>query len=132
MRFVDECNLSVEAGDGGNGAVAFRREKFVPFGGPAGGDGGRGGDVVFLADSGLSTLYDLAHLRKIRAQSGQHGGGKDCYGKSGKDTEVRVPQGTIIFDAESGELLTELTAINDRFVIAEGGRGGRGNKHFAT
>ncbi len=132
MRFVDECNLSVEAGDGGNGAVAFRREKFVPFGGPAGGDGGRGGDVVFVADSGLSTLYDLAHLRKIRAQAGQHGGGKDCYGKSGKDTEVRVPQGTIIFDAESGELLTELTAINDRFVIAEGGRGGRGNKHFAT
>jgi GTP-binding protein len=132
MRFVDECNLSVEAGDGGNGAVAFRREKFVPFGGPAGGDGGRGGDVVFVADSGLSTLYDLAHLRKIRAQAGQHGGGKDCYGRSGKDTEVRVPQGTIIFDATTGELLTELTAINDRFVIAEGGRGGRGNKHFAT
>ncbi len=132
MRFVDECRLSVEAGDGGKGCVAFRREKFVPFGGPSGGDGGRGGDVVLVADTGLSTLYDLAHLRSVRAERGQDGAGKDCYGRSGKTSEVRVPQGTVVFNADNGELLTELTEANARFVVAEGGRGGRGNKHFAT
>lgn len=132
MRFVDECSLRVEAGDGGKGAVAFRREKFVPFGGPAGGDGGRGGDVVLIADPGLGTLYDLTHLRVVRAHKGDDGGGKDMYGRSGRGAEVRVPLGTIVLDADSGEKLCELTKVGDRFVVAAGGKGGRGNKHFAT
>jgi GTP-binding protein len=132
MRFLDECALRVEAGDGGRGAVAFRREKFVPFGGPAGGDGGRGGDVVLVADTGLSTLYDLAHLRLIRAEPGQDGGSKDMYGRSGRDRDVRVPLGTIVVDADRGEKLCELTRAGDRYVVAQGGKGGRGNKHFAT
>ncbi len=132
MRFIDECALQVEAGDGGNGVVAFRREKFVPFGGPAGGDGGRGGDVVLVADPGLGTLYDVGHVRSVRAERGEHGQGKDCYGRAGRDAEVRVPLGTIVYDAESQQKLCELTRAGDTFVIAHGGHGGRGNKHFAT
>ncbi|HWA77806.1 MAG TPA: GTPase ObgE [Polyangiaceae bacterium] len=132
MRFIDECDLRVEAGNGGNGVVAFRREKYVPFGGPAGGDGGRGGDVILVAASGLGTLYDLTHRRVVRADHGANGEGKDCYGRSGKDLEVRVPVGTIAFDRETNERICELVLPNDRFVIARGGKGGRGNKHFAT
>jgi GTP-binding protein len=132
MRFVDECTLRTEAGDGGNGAVAFRREKFVPFGGPAGGDGGRGGSVLLEADPGLGTLYDLHHLKVVRADSGVHGGGRDCYGRAGKDTIVRVPLGTVVFDSDSGERLGELTRAGDTLTVAQGGKGGRGNKHFAT
>ncbi len=132
MRFIDECLLTVEAGDGGKGCAAFRREKYVPFGGPAGGDGGRGGDVVFVADPGLGTLYDLAHVRVVRAAKGQDGQGKDCYGRSGKDTEVRVPLGTMVIDESTSEVLCELTQAGDRHIVAQGGKGGRGNKHFAT
>jgi GTP-binding protein len=132
MRFIDECSLRVEAGDGGNGCIAFRREKYVPFGGPAGGDGGRGGDVLIVADEGLGTLYDLQHLRIIRAEPGQNGMGKDCYGKAGRDQEVRVPVGTVVLDADSGEKIDEIVLANTRVVVAKGGRGGRGNKHFAT
>jgi len=132
MRFIDECVVDVAAGDGGKGAIAFRREKYVPFGGPAGGDGGRGGDVVLVADPGLSTLYDLAHQRAIRADRGEHGQGKDCYGKAGSDVELRVPLGTIAVDVDSGERVAELTEIGQRVIVAHGGRGGRGNKHFAT
>jgi len=132
MRFIDECVVDVAAGDGGKGAIAFRREKYVPFGGPAGGDGGRGGDVVLIADPGLSTLYDLSHQRAIRAERGEHGRGKDCYGRAGGDVEVRVPLGTIAIDVESGERVAELTEIGQRTIVARGGRGGRGNKHFAT
>lgn len=132
MRFIDECEVRVEAGNGGRGCVAFRREKFVPFGGPAGGDGGRGGDVVFVADEGLGTLYDLTHQRHLRAENGQHGMGKDCYGHAGRDLEVRVPVGTVVYDAETGEKLFELLKHQDRAVVARGGKGGRGNKHFAT
>jgi GTP-binding protein len=132
MRFIDECEVKVEAGNGGRGCVAFRREKFVPFGGPAGGDGGRGGDVVLVADEGLGTLYDLTHQRHLRADHGQHGMGKDCYGHGGKDLEVRVPVGTVVFDSESGEKLFELLKHQERAVVAHGGKGGRGNKHFAT
>lgn len=132
MRFVDECSLRVEAGDGGRGAVAFRREKFVPFGGPAGGDGGRGGDVVFIADPGLGTLYDLTHLRVIRGTKGEDGGGKDMFGRGGNDAELRVPLGTIVVDVDRGETLCELTRPGERVVVARGGKGGRGNKHFAT
>lgn len=132
MRFVDECELRVEAGAGGKGCVAFRREKYIPFGGPAGGDGGRGGDIVLVADSGLGTLYDLIHHRTVRADSGQNGMGKDCYGRAAKDVDVRVPVGTIVFDSDTQEKICELTRPQERVVIAKGGEGGRGNRHFAT
>jgi GTP-binding protein len=132
MRFIDECTLRVEAGAGGNGVVAFRREKFVPFGGPAGGDGGRGGDVVLIADSGTNTLFHIHHLQTVRAERGVDGGGKDMYGRAGRDEEVRIPLGTEIYDATSGEKLWELTRPGERVVVATGGKGGRGNKHFAT
>ena len=132
MRFIDECDIRVEAGDGGRGVIAFRREKYVPMGGPAGGDGGRGGDVIFVADEGLGTLYDLTHLTVLRAERGEHGQGKDCYGKAGRDLEVRVPVGTVIIDAETGEKIDEIVNSKARVVVAKGGRGGRGNKHFAT
>ena len=132
MKFVDSCILKVVAGTGGNGSVAFRREKFVPFGGPAGGDGGRGGDIVFVVDGGRSTLLDLAHARVLRAKHGQHGMGKDCYGKGGESLEVLVPAGTQVFDRHSGELLFDLAENGQRVVVAQGGRGGRGNIHFAS
>jgi GTPase len=132
MRFIDECVLEVEAGAGGNGKVAFRREKYVPFGGPAGGDGGRGGDVVLVADPGLHTLYDLHHQRLVRAERGVDGKGKDCYGRAGEDTTIRVPPGTQVTDANTHEKLCDLTKAGEVFVIARGGRGGRGNKHFVS
>ena len=132
MRFIDECTLDVEAGDGGNGAIAFRREKFVPLGGPAGGDGGSGGDVIFVSDPGLNTLYDLYHTRKVVADAGAPGEGKDCFGRGGTDKRIRVPLGTIVFDRETGASLGELTRPDQELVIARGGRGGRGNIHFAT
>ena len=132
MRFIDECDIRVEAGNGGNGAIAFRREKYVPFGGPAGGDGGKGGDVIFVADSGLGTLYDLVHQRAVKAEPGVNGGGKDCYGRAGKDVEVRVPVGTVVVDRETSEVVCELVLPGDRAVVAIGGKGGRGNIHFAT
>ena len=132
MRFVDECTLVVEAGDGGNGCIAFRREKYVPFGGPAGGDGGKGGDVVLQVDRGIGTLHDVKHLKTVRAERGSHGEGKDCNGRAGRDAVVRIPQGTIVFDEQSNTRIVELTQPEARFVIASGGRGGRGNRHFAT
>ncbi len=132
MKFVDSCEVKVVAGKGGTGAVAFRREKFVPFGGPSGGDGGRGGDVVFQTDPGMSTLLDLTNARTLKAEDGENGMGSDCYGKGGVDHVTRVPVGTQVFDAESGELLFDLDAPNVRTVIAHGGKGGRGNIHFAT
>ncbi len=132
MLFVDECPLIVEAGDGGNGAVAFRREKSVPFGGPAGGDGGDGGDVIFEGDEGLGTLHDITHQRSVRAGRGQDGQGKDCYGRGGDDAVVRVPLGTVAYDEPTGERLFEITVHRERVVAARGGRGGLGNKHFAT
>ncbi len=132
VKFLDECTISVFAGDGGNGAVAFRREKFVPRGGPSGGDGGRGGDVVFVGDAGMSTLYDLAHVHTLRAERGEHGKGKDMYGRAGKDLVVRVPVGTQVYDANTNELLFDITEPGQRIVVAKGGKGGRGNMHFAT
>lgn len=132
VDFVDEVELSVRAGDGGNGCIAFRREKFVAFGGPAGGDGGRGGDVIFVADRGLGTLMDLRYRKEIRADRGENGRGKDQYGKAGSDVEVRVPVGTQVFDRSRGTLIADLTAHQERVVVARGGRGGRGNIHFAT
>lgn len=132
MRFVDQCRVKVVAGDGGNGAAAFRREKYIPFGGPSGGDGGKGGDVVFVGDGGLSTLLDFTHVRTIEAKRGEHGHGSDCYGRAGEDREERVPIGTQISDGETGELLVDVTEHGQRVVVAKGGKGGRGNIHFAT
>jgi GTP-binding protein len=132
VKFVDSCEVDVIAGKGGNGAIAFRREKFVPFGGPSGGDGGRGGNVVFAADEGLSTLLDLTYARAIRAPHGEQGHGKDMYGRGGEDFVVRVPVGTQVYDRETGDLLFDIDKANARVVVAKGGKGGRGNIHFAT
>src|SRR5262245_50477744 len=114
MRFVDHCRVKVVAGDGGNGAVAFRREKFVPFGGTAGGDGGRGGDAVFTGDAGLSTLLDFTHTRILKAERGEHGKGKDCHGRAGTHRVERVPLGTQVRDAATGELLFDVTEHEQR------------------
>ncbi len=132
MAFVDETTVRVEAGDGGNGCVAMRREKYRPLGGPAGGDGGNGGDVVLQADERLSTLLDLRHRKVLRAKRGQDGRGKDQYGKAGASLVMRIPLGTQVFDADTQELLADLSRPAQRFVAAKGGKGGRGNIHFAT
>jgi len=132
VRFVDECTLRVEAGAGGNGCAAFRRESLVPFGGPAGGDGGQGGSVIFVGDEGKTSLLDLTHVRKIQAEKGENGKGKDKYGRGGEDERVRIPVGTIVRDHDTGEALGEVVAHGQELVVARGGQGGRGNKHFAT
>lgn len=132
MKFVDEVTIRVRAGDGGDGCVAFRREKYVPRGGPSGGDGGDGGSVILCADPGLSTLLDLSYPQTLRAGRGEHGRGKDQYGARGADLVLRVPQGTLVFDTETGEQLADLAAPGQTAVVAKGGRGGRGNRHFAT
>jgi GTP-binding protein len=132
MRFVDEVTVEVRGGNGGNGAVAFRREKYVPLGGPAGGDGGDGGSVVLRADDRLATLLDLRYRRKLLAEGGENGRGKDQYGKDGSDLVVRVPVGTQVFDAATGALIADLDTKGKEHVVAAGGRGGRGNIHFAT
>jgi GTP-binding protein len=132
MRFVDQCRVKVTAGEGGNGAVAFRREKYIPFGGPSGGDGGRGGDVVLVGDEGMSTLIDFTHVRTLLAKRGEHGSGSDCHGRAGEGREERVPVGTEIRDHDTGELLADVTAHGQRVVVAKGGKGGRGNIRFAT
>ena len=132
MKFVDEVEIELVAGDGGDGCSAFRREKFRPLGGPSGGDGGKGGDIVLEANTRLGTLMDLRYKRRIEAKSGEPGRGKDQYGRGGDDTVVQVPVGTQVFDAQSGELLCDLEEPGQREVIAAGGRGGRGNIHFAT
>jgi GTPase len=132
MHFVDEVRITVSAGNGGDGCTAFRREKFMPLGGPAGGDGGKGGDVVFEAHERYTTLLDLRYRRILRAESGENGRGKDQYGKGGEDLVVQVPPGTQVFDDDTGELVADLDTPSMRVVIARGGRGGRGNIHFAT
>jgi len=132
VRFVDEISVEVVAGRGGDGSTAMRREKYKPLGGPAGGDGGDGGDVVFQADQQLRTLFDLKYKRVLRAESGEHGRGKDQYGKRGASLLVRVPVGSQLFDAETSELLCDLNQHGAQFTAASGGRGGRGNMHFAT
>src|SRR5580693_827223 len=132
MQFVDQALIRVRAGDGGKGAVAFRREKFVPKGGPSGGDGGDGGSVVLVVDEGLSTLLDFRYKSEFQAPTGQSGANKDRYGRAGEDVILRVPPGTQVFDAATGALICDLQANGQRFVAAQGGRGGRGNIHFAT
>lgn len=129
---IDQAKVYVKGGDGGNGCISFRREKFVPKGGPDGGDGGDGGSVVFVADGGLSTLIDLKYRQHLRADQGGHGEGARRTGRSGGDLVVAVPVGTIVRDAETGEVLADLATAGQRAVIARGGRGGRGNARFAT
>jgi GTP-binding protein len=130
--FIDRAKIKIKAGDGGNGVTAFRREKFVPRGGPSGGDGGRGGDVWLESDEGLTTLLHLRYNPEHKAERGKHGEGSNRHGKDGEDIIVRVPVGTQVLDAESGELLFDFTEPNQRFLAAKGGKGGWGNAHFAT
>ncbi len=132
MRFIDEARVFVHAGKGGDGAIAFLREKYRPFGGPAGGNGGRGGSVIFQVDEGLSTLLDFKYQPRLVAQDGEPGRGKEQYGHGADDVIVRVPPGTIVFDEESGKTLADLVMPGDTAVIAQGGEGGRGNMHFAS
>jgi GTP-binding protein len=132
MKFVDEVTIEVSSGKGGDGAVAFRREKFVPMGGPSGGDGGRGGDVIFTATDNLTTLYEMSFTRKLKAEAGQNGQIKDMMGSNGKNLIVRVPVGTLVFDADSGKLLFDLDEAGQEECIAKGGRGGKGNARFVS
>jgi len=132
MHFVDEIRLHVKAGDGGRGCVAFLREKYRPHGGPSGGDGGNGGSIIFRVDPQLTTLVDLAAQKHLRADKGENGKGKDQHGKNGQDLIVRVPQGTLVRDADTGELLVDLNTPQAEVVAAKGGRGGKGNAFFAT
>ncbi|NMP21226.1 GTPase ObgE [Sulfobacillus harzensis] len=129
--FVDEVTIYVEAGRGGNGSMAFRREKYVPNGGPAGGDGGRGGDVIFQVDPGLNTLMDFRHNRRFRAQDGEPGGNNRRHGKDGEDLVVKVPPGTLV-TRENGEVVADLIYPGETAIIAQGGRGGKGNTHFVS
>ena len=132
MRFVDEAIIEVAAGDGGNGCVSFLREAYRPKGGPDGGNGGRGGDVILVASRSLTTLADHSYLRHFRAKRGAHGQGSQKDGRSGADKVVKVPVGTLVFDQESGELLADLTHEGQQVVVARGGRGGKGNRHFKS
>jgi GTP-binding protein len=130
--FIDEVTIYVKAGDGGNGILAFRREKYVPRGGPSGGDGGRGGDVVLVASKDYNTLLHFRFNPEHKAERGRHGEGSNRTGRDGTSIDVPVPVGTIVYDAGTGDLLHDFTQDGDLFVIARGGRGGRGNQHFAT
>jgi GTP-binding protein len=132
MQFIDEVTIKVKAGDGGAGCVSFRREKFIPRGGPDGGDGGKGGDVVFEVSPSISTLLDLRHQPHPKAGRGGHGMGKDRHGANGKDLTVYVPAGTMVRDFDTGEILADLTSPGERVVLLKGGRGGQGNARFAT
>ena len=132
MRFIDEAEIEVESGKGGNGVVSFRREKFIAMGGPDGGDGGRGGDVVLLADEGTNTLLELRSQPVWRAQPGERGGAKQMTGATGEDMIVRVPVGTRVFAIDGTEPIADLTTHGDRYVAAKGGDGGLGNMHFKT
>jgi GTP-binding protein len=130
--FIDEVRIRVKAGDGGNGCLAFRREKYVPRGGPSGGDGGHGGDVVFVASEHHNTLLHFRFNPEHTAERGRHGEGSNRTGRDGASLDVPVPVGTIVYDDDTGELLHDFTRSDERFVVARGGRGGRGNQHFAT
>lgn len=130
--FADRATIYVRSGKGGDGHVSFRREKYVPNGGPDGGDGGNGGDVIFQVDEGLNTLVDFRHIRKYKAQDGEQGGKKNCHGKNGQDIVIKVPAGTVIKEAETGKVITDMSGDNKRVVLLKGGRGGNGNQHYAT
>lgn len=130
--FIDEAKIRVKAGDGGNGCMAFRREKFVPRGGPSGGDGGRGGDILMESSQRHNTLIYFRYNPEHKGQRGEHGMGSNCTGREGRDIVLKVPVGTQLYDAETGELVHDFSQPDERIVIAKAGRGGRGNQHFAT
>ncbi len=132
MQFIDQVKVYVKAGHGGKGCVSFRREKYVPKGGPNGGDGGRGAHIIFKATKDMNTLLDIKYQQQYRAKKGQNGMGKDMHGKNGKDLVISVPLGTIIKDAESGEFVSDLTKEGQNVIAAKGGRGGLGNAHFKS
>lgn len=130
--FADRAKIIIRSGKGGNGHVSFRREKYIPNGGPDGGDGGRGGDVIFVVDDGLNTLTDYRHKRKFSAENGEEGGKQKCHGKNGESLILKVPRGTVIMEAESRKVIADMSGDNTSQVILKGGRGGKGNVHFAT
>jgi GTP-binding protein len=130
--FADRAKIIIKSGNGGNGHVSFRREKYVPDGGPDGGDGGKGGDVIIEVDEGLNTLLNFRHKRKFAAQNGEEGGKKRCHGKNGENIVLKVPQGTVIKDAQSGKVILDMSGDHKREIILKGGRGGKGNMNFAT
>lgn len=132
MNFIDTAWIQVKAGDGGAGHISFRREKYVPKGGPDGGNGGNGGNVVVKADKQLGTLLDFTYQRHYNAENGAHGGKSNCTGRSGNDTVIRVPVGTVVRDRETGEQIADLTEHEEQYIVARGGRGGRGNSEFVT
>ena len=132
MKFIDEVRIDVTAGDGGNGAVSFRREKFIPKGGPDGGDGGRGGSIWVVADRNINTLVEYRFTRHFRAKNGEGGRGADCYGRGADDILMRVPVGTVVREEETGDLLADLSEDGQRALVAKGGNGGLGNLHFKT
>ena len=130
--FADRAKIIIKSGKGGNGHVSFRREKYVPNGGPDGGDGGRGGDIIFQVDEGVNTLSDYRYKRKFAAKGGEDGGKRNCHGRDGEDLILKVPAGTVIKDAESGRVIADMSGGNHRQIILKGGRGGLGNQHYAT
>ena len=130
--FIDRAKIFVKSGDGGHGSISFRREKYVPLGGPDGGDGGRGGDVILLADRNMTTLLDFTYKRKYVAEKGGNGEGSKCYGKDGEKLIIKVPMGTIIKDQESGKIMADLSHDGDTYVVCRGGKGGKGNAKYAT
>ncbi|HZW82960.1 MAG TPA: Obg family GTPase CgtA, partial [Candidatus Deferrimicrobium sp.] len=130
--FYDQAKIYVKGGDGGSGAVAFRREKYVPEGGPNGGDGGRGGDVIFVGDEGLRTLVDFRYQRHYKAERGEHGMGKGMHGKGADDLTIRIPVGTVIKDGDTGEVIADIVHNGQEIIVAKGGRGGRGNARFMS
>ena len=132
MKFIDEVKINAKAGDGGRGCLSFRREKFVPMGGPDGGDGGKGGDVLLEVDTSITTLLDLRYRQHLKAKNGAPGMGKNMHGKGGEDLVIKVPPGTLVYDDETGELLADLTKSDQGFKLLKGGQGGRGNARFLT
>ncbi len=132
MKFIDEARIEVVAGDGGNGSASFRREKFIERGGPDGGDGGRGGSIILVADENINTLVDYRFVKKYVAKKGENGRGADRYGHSGEDIYLRVPVGTVVIDYESGVTLIDMDSHNQEYVVAKGGKGGLGNLHFKS
>ena len=130
--FADSADIYIKSGKGGDGHVSFRRELFVPAGGPDGGDGGKGGDVIFIVDEGINTLNDFRHIRKYCAQNGEDGQKKRCHGKDGSDIIIKVPEGTVIKDTKSGKVIADMSFDNRKEVVLKGGNGGKGNQHYAT